>query len=90
MTNLSGEIAALLSAPRATTILFASFGNVPGFAVHWDSPNVYALQVEGQKHRRIFEPSLVAPLGRGAASVPGSGAPGALHWEAAVHKGNLL
>lgn len=90
VANLSEDIAAFLSAPRATTVLFASFGHIPGFSVHWDSRDVYALQVEGQKHWRIFGPSRVAPLRRGDINQPGSGVPGPLWWEGTLQRGDTL
>jgi ribosomal protein L16 Arg81 hydroxylase len=90
VANLSEDVAALLTAPRATTVLFASFGHVPGFSVHWDNRDVYALQVEGQKHWRVLGPSHVAPLQRGDAHVPGSGVPGPLWWEGTLQRGDML
>ncbi len=90
IATLSEELASLFATSRATTVLFASFGHTPGFAVHWDSRDVYALQVEGQKHWSVYEPSRVAPLGRGDAFVPGSGEPGPLWWEGTMQRGDLL
>jgi ribosomal protein L16 Arg81 hydroxylase len=90
VADLSEEMAAVLSATRATTVLFASFGHIPGFSVHWDSRDVYALQVEGHKYWRVYGPSRVAPLDRGDMRRPGSGVPGPLFWEGMLHKGDLL
>lgn len=87
---VSEELAARLSTSRATTVLFASFGRTSGFAAHWDSRDVYAVQVEGEKYWRVYEPSRDAPLGRGDASVPGSGEPGAPWWEGTLQRGDLL
>ena len=90
VANLSENVAAFLSASRATTVLFASFGRVPGFSVHWDSRDVYALQVEGEKYWRIFSPSHAAPLNRGDLHQPGSGVPGPLFWEGTLQRGDML
>lgn len=87
---LSEELAGVLSAPTATTVLFASFGHTPGFAVHWDNRDVYALQIEGRKHWRIHEPTRAAPLSRGDEHVLGSGEPGELYWEGTLESGDLL
>jgi ribosomal protein L16 Arg81 hydroxylase len=90
IATLSEELGALFLTSRTTTVLFASFGHTPGFAVHWDSRDVYALQVEGEKHWSVYEPSRVAPLGRGDASIPGCGEPGPLCWEGTMQRGDLL
>jgi hypothetical protein len=90
VAELSEEIAALFLTSRSTTVLFASFGHTPGFSTHWDSRDVFALQVEGQKHWTVYEPSRLAPLGRGDASIPGSGEPGPLWWEGTTQRGDLL
>ena len=90
VARLSEELAAKLSARRATTVLFASFGHTPGFAIHWDNRDVYALQVEGRKRWSVFEPSVVAPLDRGDQHTPGGGEPGALFWEGTLERGDML
>ncbi len=90
VATLSEELAAVFSTSRSTTVLFASFGHTPGFSTHWDSRDVFALQVEGQKHWTVYEPSQVAPLDRGDASIPGCGEPGPLVWEGTTRRGDLL
>jgi ribosomal protein L16 Arg81 hydroxylase len=87
---LTEELGALFSTSAATTVLFASFGHTPGFAVHWDSRDVYALQIEGEKHWSIYQPSRVAPLDRGDASIAGSREPGPPWWEGTLRRGDLL
>jgi ribosomal protein L16 Arg81 hydroxylase len=90
VAGLSEEMAAMLSASRATTVLFVSFGHVPGFSVHWDNRDVYALQVEGEKHWQVYEPSQAAPLDRGDLTQPSNGVPGPLVWAGTLGKGDML
>ncbi|MCF8479674.1 MAG: cupin domain-containing protein [Rhodospirillum sp.] len=90
VATITEAVGAQLSTTQATTVLFSSFGQQPGFSVHWDSRDVYALQVEGEKHWSIYEPSQDAPMNRGDTSIPDSGEPGALVWEGIVKKGDMV
>ncbi|MCQ0090690.1 hypothetical protein FGD77_02720 [Roseovarius sp. M141] len=90
VATVTEKVGARLSTTRATTVLFTSFGRTPGFAMHWDSRDVYALQVEGEKRWTIYEPSQAFPMGRGDHSIPGSGEPGTLVWDGVLTKGDML
>ncbi|HEV2781770.1 MAG TPA: cupin domain-containing protein [Actinophytocola sp.] len=47
--------------------IFASWLPIPAFNVHWDDQDVFAVQLSGRKHWRIFGPTRQWPLVRDSA-----------------------
>jgi len=85
--ELALEMAALF-ASRPQVNLYASFGSTPGFNVHWDSRDVYVVQVDGRKSWKVFRPHREAPLYRDYHDRDAD--PGELWWDGIVEKGDLL
>ncbi len=47
---------------QTTVNAYASLGAVPATNVHWDTHDVFVLQLSGRKHWRIYEPTLPLPF----------------------------
>ena len=84
---LCDDISARFSATSSRTNLYASFGHSPGFNTHWDGRDVYALQVEGEKHWRVYSPERRYPL---TGDHDPTARPQELWWEGVLSKGDLL
>jgi hypothetical protein len=60
-----GKLAAVLENQLKAPVyanLFASWAAIPGFDVHWDNQDVFALQLRGRKHWKVYEPTRLWPL----------------------------
>jgi ribosomal protein L16 Arg81 hydroxylase len=55
------EVGRLIGA-QTTCNTYASFGPQPGTGVHWDTHDVFVVQVKGRKHWRIYEPTHALPI----------------------------
>lgn len=47
---------------QTTANTYASFGPEPATNVHWDTHDVFVLQLKGQKHWQLFEPTHPLPI----------------------------
>lgn len=47
---------------QTTVNAYASLGAVPATNVHWDTHDVFILQLSGRKHWRVYEPTLPLPF----------------------------
>jgi hypothetical protein len=63
LVELAGRLARELAAPVQVNAYLTPPGN-QGFATHYDTHDVFVLQVEGRKRWRVHEPVLVDPLER--------------------------
>ncbi|MDG4766274.1 cupin domain-containing protein [Solwaraspora sp. WMMD406] len=61
--DFAGELGGMLGQPLQVNAYLTPAGN-QGFATHYDTHDVFVLQVAGRKHWRIHEPVLVDPLPR--------------------------
>lgn len=85
--SLAEDMSSIFSA-RAAVNLYAAFGKTPGFNPHWDSRDVFAVQVEGRKLWRIWRPTRANPLYRDMHDP--EAVPHELYWEGIVDKGSVL
>lgn len=85
--QLAQDVARVFAA-RGQTNLYASFGETPGFSPHWDSRDVFAVQVEGEKSWKVFRPHRVDPLYRDFHDREAE--PGELWWEGTLSQGDVL
>jgi ribosomal protein L16 Arg81 hydroxylase len=65
---------------------YATWGEEPGFGVHWDDHDVFVLQVAGQKYWKIYPMTRRSPLRRDADDKP----PSQVLWEGIVEQGDLI
>lgn len=84
---LAVDVAAVFSS-RPQTNLYASFGETPGFGVHWDSRDVFAVQVSGRKHWTVYYPTREAPLYRDFHDR--SSRPTKIWWQGILEAGSVL
>ncbi|MEV4630547.1 cupin domain-containing protein [Micromonospora sp. NPDC049523] len=63
LIDFTRELGASLRQPLQVNAYLTPAGN-QGFATHYDTHDVFVLQVDGSKHWRIHEPVLVDPLER--------------------------
>ncbi|RKR92542.1 ribosomal protein L16 Arg81 hydroxylase [Micromonospora pisi] len=63
LIDFTRELGAALSQPLQVNAYLTPAGN-QGFATHYDTHDVFVLQVDGRKHWRIHEPVLPDPLER--------------------------
>lgn len=63
LIDFTRELGATLGQPLQVNAYLTPAGN-QGFATHYDTHDVFVLQVDGHKHWRIHEPLLVDPLER--------------------------
>ncbi|HEX6682108.1 MAG TPA: cupin domain-containing protein [Candidatus Limnocylindrales bacterium] len=61
ITEAAYELSDLVSEPVQTHI-YATCGDAPAFAPHWDVLDVLAVQVEGTKHWDVYGPGTPSPL----------------------------
>jgi len=47
---------------QTVTSAYIAFGNVDSYKAHWDSRDVFAVQIKGRKRWTVYEPSFEAPL----------------------------
>lgn len=47
---------------QTTANAYATFGSQPATNVHWDTHDVFVVQVRGRKHWRLFEPTHPLPI----------------------------
>lgn len=60
-----GEVARQISnftGRQVVSSAYAAFGNVSSFRCHWDTRDVFAVQLIGRKRWIVYEPSFEAPL----------------------------
>ena len=98
LSQLHERMAPLASLCRAVEKAFSSHfqtnvylspPNAQGFKTHFDSHDVFVLQVSGSKQWTLYDTGIVLPL-RGQAFDPHKHAPGAPSREFAMHAGDLL
>ena len=97
--NLEGSLPSLMDLCRALeselscrfqcNIYVTPGGAAQGLRTHYDSHDVFVLQIAGTKHWRIYDRPIERPL-RGQAFDPREHAPGALTMEFDLHPGDLV
>ncbi|MFV2018235.1 cupin domain-containing protein [Micromonospora sp. LOL_023] len=63
IVDFTGELAGVLGQPLQVNAYLTPAGN-QGFATHYDTHDVFVLQVQGRKRWRVHEPVLTDPLPR--------------------------
>jgi ribosomal protein L16 Arg81 hydroxylase len=53
---------ALFTGRQTVTTAYVAFGKTDSYRVHWDSRDVFAVQLKGRKRWVVYEPSFPAPL----------------------------
>ena len=76
-------------ASRIQTNVYLTPPNAQGFAPHWDTHDVFVLQIAGQKHWTIYDTKVTLPL-RGQRFEPGSTPPGEVSDTFDVEVGSVL
>ena len=84
---LSIEVGAIFSS-RSQTNMYVSFGETAGFGVHWDSRDVFAVQVSGRKRWTVYYPTRESPLYRDFHDR--SAKPSKIWWEGTLEQGSVL
>jgi hypothetical protein len=68
--------------------LYATKGDTPAFAPHWDILDVLIVQVEGEKHWDVYGPATLHPVD--AATDPDNTCPAEPIWSGVLHPGDAL
>ncbi len=99
LNNLEGSIPSLMDLCRSMEVELSSRfqcniyvtpgGSAQGLRTHWDSHDVFVLQIEGTKHWRIYDTPVERPF-RGQEFVPEDYPPGELTMEFDLKPGDMV
>jgi hypothetical protein len=99
LNNLEGSIPSLMDLCRSMEVDFSSRfqcniyvtpgGSAQGLRTHFDSHDVFVLQIDGTKHWRIYDTPVERPF-RGQEFIPEQYKPGELTMEFDLHPGDMV
>ena len=74
----------------ATSNLYVTFGGPGTFGKHWDTHDVFVLQLAGRKHWKVFEPTTPLPLSHQTSERSATACPSRAVLDIALEEGDLL
>jgi ribosomal protein L16 Arg81 hydroxylase len=74
----------------ATSNLYVTFGGPGTFGKHWDTHDVFVLQLAGRKHWKVFEPTTPLPLNHQTSERSTTPCPARAVVDIALEEGDLL
>lgn len=80
----------IFAGAQASANGYASFGSEPATNVHWDTHDVFVVQLSGRKHWRLYEPTYPLPISSQSSTNRKSDLTDSFHSEHIVETGDIL